>query len=241
MEWTAERAGDYSAPPVHRTANTILEDHPDTIGPMTYRQPQQRRSQESLERILDAAEYLIRERGFDDMTVAEVVQRSESSVGSLYARFRNKLGLLQAVQTRYHERVEGAIAEAFDEGRDECLADAVERVVRVLCNHLLNEPELFRAFFLEAVFDSKVRAQGERANAKRRKNLVEVLLVHRDEIRHPDPELAVRWFYTVCMAVLRERITFGEGAELSGAFTDETMIKELTHTVTCYLMCETAR
>jgi AcrR family transcriptional regulator len=174
------------------------------------------------------------------MTVAEVVQRSESSVGSLYARFRNKLGLLQAVQARYHERVEGAIALAFDEARDECLEDAVERVVRVLCNHLLNEPELFRAFILEAVSDSRVRLQGERANANRRKNLTDVLLVHQAEIRHPDPELAVRWFYTVCMAVLRERITFGEGAELSGAFPDETMIRELKRTVVCYLMCESS-
>jgi AcrR family transcriptional regulator len=203
-----------------------------------YRQPQQKRSQESLERILDAAEYLIRERGFDNMTVAEVVQRSESSVGSLYARFRNKLGLLQAVQARYHERVEGAIADAFDEARDECLEDAVQRVVRVLCDHLLNEPELFRAFILEAVDDARVRAQGERINATRRKNLTEVLLAHRGEINHPDPELAVRWFYTVCMAVLRERITYGEGADLSGAFLDETLVRELTRTMTCYLMCE---
>jgi AcrR family transcriptional regulator len=204
---------------------------------MTYRQPQQRRSQESLERILDAAEYLIRERGFDDMTVAEVVQRSDSSVGSLYARFRNKRGLLQAVQARYHERVEDAIGAAFDEARDECLVDAVQRVVGVLCNHLLNEPELFRAFVLEAVFDKRVLAQGERANANRRKKLTDVLLAHRAEIRHPDPELAVGWFYTVCMAMLRERITFGEAAELSGAYPDETMIRELTRTVTNYLMC----
>jgi AcrR family transcriptional regulator len=50
---------------------------------VSYRPPQQQRSKESLERILDAAESLIRERGFDSMTVAEVVQRSGSSVGSL--------------------------------------------------------------------------------------------------------------------------------------------------------------
>jgi AcrR family transcriptional regulator len=203
---------------------------------MIYRQPQQRRSQESLERILDAAEYLIRERGFDNMTVAEVVQRSDSSVGSLYARFRNKLGLLQAVQVRYHERVEGALAAAFDGDHDECLEDAVRRVVRVLCNQLLSEPELFRAFVLEAVYDPRVRSQGERANANRRKNLTEVLLEHRDEITHPDPELAVRWFYAMCMAQLRERIIFGEGAELSGGFSDESMIEELTCAAANYLM-----
>lgn len=205
---------------------------------MIYKPPQQRRSQASFERILDAAEYLIRERGFDDMTIAEVVQRSESSVGSLYARFRNKRGLLQAVQARYHERVEGAIATAFDEARDECLEDAVRRVVKVLCNHLMSEPGLFRAFIVEAVFDARVRAQGERANANRRANLTEVLLVHQGEIAHPDPVIAAHWAYSVCMAVLRERITFGPQAELSGALKDEVLIEELTRTVTNYLMCK---
>lgn len=129
---------------------------------LTYKPPQQRRSRESLERILDAAESLIRERGFDSMTIADVVQRSGSSVGSLYARFDNKIGLLQAVQLRYHARVQNAIFAAFsgDHPRDESLEEAVGRIVSVLCRHVLNEPELFRAFVLEAVFDSGVRAQG---------------------------------------------------------------------------------
>jgi hypothetical protein len=102
----------------------------------------------------------------------------------------------------------------------------------------LNEPELFRAFVLQAVFDAGVRAQGERTNAERRNKVVEVLLAHRAEIRHPDPERAARWFYTALMAVLRERITFGEGAELSGGFSDEGMVAEITRMVTSYLTYE---
>jgi len=202
-----------------------------------YRPPQQRRSQESLERILDAAESLIRERGFDSMTIAEVVSRSGSSVGSLYARFRNKRGLLQAVQVRYHARVESAIAAEFsgDRPRDECLDDAVRRIVRVLCDYLLGEPELFRAFILQAVFDARVRAQGERANSQRRDRVVEAILANRAEIGHPDPELAARWVYTMCMAILRERMIFGEGAELSGAVSDATMVSQLTRTAISYL------
>lgn len=209
----------------------------------SYKPPRQRRSRESLERILDAAESLIRERGFDDMTIAEVVQRSGSSVGSLYARFPNKLGLLRGVQSRYHTRVQNDIFAAFsgDHPHAESIEEAVSRIVRVLSAHVLNEPELFRAFILEAVFDPGVRSQGERTNAARRNKVVEVLLVHRDEIRHPDPELAARWFYTLCMALLRERITFGEGAELSGGFSDETLVAELTRTATAYLTCETVK
>jgi len=204
---------------------------------LAYKPPRQRRSHESLERILDAAEALIRERGFDDMTIAEVVQRSGSSVGSLYARFNNKLGLLRAVQLRYHARVQNDIFAAFsgDHPRDESLQEVVARIVSVLSRHVLNEPELFRAFVLQAVFDPGVRAQGERTNAQRRDKVVEVLLVHRAEIRHPDPERAARWFYSNCMAVLRERITFGEAAELSGGFSDGALVNEMTRMMTSYL------
>ena len=206
---------------------------------MNYRPPKQRRSQESLERILDATETLIRERGFDDMTIADVVQRSGSSVGSLYGRFQDKIALLRAVQVRYHARVENGIAAAFDgDSPHECLADAAGRCVQVLCDYLLHEPELFRAFVLEAVFDPVVRAQGEVANARRRERVASVLLMHRDEIKHADPELAARWFYSMCMAVLRERITFGQAAELSGGFADARMREELTSSVLAYLTAD---
>lgn len=204
---------------------------------LAYKPPRQRRSHESLERILDAAESLIRERGFDDMTIAEVVQRSGSSVGSLYARFHNKLGLLRAVQLRYHARVQNDIFAAFsgDHPENESLEEAVGRIIAVLSRHVLSEPGLFRAFVLEAVFDPGVRAQGERTNSERRNKVVEVLLVHRAEIRHPDPDRAARWVYSTCMAILRERITFGEGAELSGGFSDEDLVAEMTSMVTSYL------
>lgn len=207
---------------------------------LAFRPPRQRRSQESLERILDAAESLIRERGFDSMTIAEVVQRSGSSVGSLYGRFHNKLGLLQAVQVRYHARVQNGIFTAFsgDHPSDESLAEAVARIVGVLSHQVLSDPELFRAFVLQAVFDPGVRAQGERTNAERRDKVVEILMSHRDEIHHPDPGQAARWLYSMLMAALRERVTYGEGAELSGGFADEVFVAELTRTAACYMTSE---
>jgi len=204
-----------------------------------YKPPQQQRSRESLERILDAAESLIRERGFEAMTIAEVVERSGSSVGSLYARFRNKRGLLQAVQGRYVDRVETALAAAMAGSTDDRLEDCVNRVVGHLCDYLLNDPKLFRAFILEAVFDARIRGQGEKISGARRDMVTEALLQHRAEIGHPDPVLAARWFYTLCLAVLRERITFGEGAELSGAFDDATMKQELCRTARAYLSGDT--
>jgi AcrR family transcriptional regulator len=208
--------------------------------PLAYKPPRQQRSHESLERILDAAESLIQEHGFDNMTIAEVVQRSGCSVGSIYARFNNKVGLLRAVQLRYHARVQNAIFAAFsgDNLREESLDDAVARIVSVLSQHVLSEPELFRAFVIQAVFDGGVRGQGERTNSQRRNKVVEVLLTHRDEIKHPNPEHAARWFYSVCMALLRERVTYGARAELSGGFSDIELISEMTSMMISFLRYE---
>jgi AcrR family transcriptional regulator len=207
---------------------------------LAFKPPRQRRSHASLERILDAAESLIRERGFDSMTIAEVVQLSGSSVGSIYARFANKLGLLQAVQVRYHARVQNGIFAAFsgEHPRDESLEEAVGRIVGVLSQHILSDPELFRAFVVQAVFDPGVRIRGEQANAERRDKVVEILMTHREHIRHPDPEMAGRWVYTMVMAAMRERVTYGEAAELTGAFSDGAVVQELTRVATCYLACE---
>ena len=58
------------------------------------RPPQQARSQETLGRILDAAEALVAEKGFDDTPISEIVQRAGSSVGAFYTRFPAKDALL---------------------------------------------------------------------------------------------------------------------------------------------------
>jgi hypothetical protein len=70
---------------------------------------------------------------------------------------------------------------------------------------------------------------------------VDVLLAHRGEIRHSDPDRAARWFYTACMAMLRERVTFGAGAELSGGFSDDDLVAEMTRMVTNYLAYDSSR
>src|ERR1041384_7034894 len=62
--------------------------------------PQQARSQKTLERMLDAAEELIAERGVGSVTVSEVVRRAGSSVGAFYARFPDKDALLATLHER---------------------------------------------------------------------------------------------------------------------------------------------
>lgn len=50
--------------------------------------------------ILDAAESLFLEQGYDRTSLAEIVKRSGGSLATLYELFGNKQGLLHAIATR---------------------------------------------------------------------------------------------------------------------------------------------
>ncbi len=56
--------------------------------------PKQARSEDTLRRLLNAAEELIIEKGHRAVSIPEIARRAHSSVGGFYARFRDKTELL---------------------------------------------------------------------------------------------------------------------------------------------------
>ncbi len=60
--------------------------------------PKQARSERTLQRLLDAAEVLIEEKGHAAVSIPEIARRARSSVGGFYARFRDKNELLRALE-----------------------------------------------------------------------------------------------------------------------------------------------
>lgn len=69
------------------------------------KRPMQQRSQQTLERILQAAEERIAEVGFEGATIADIVKLADSSVGSFYTRFKDKDALLRCLLDRFVEEV----------------------------------------------------------------------------------------------------------------------------------------
>ena len=66
----------------------------------TTRKPQQARSAESYQRMLDAAEEILGEKSFDDATISEIAARAGLTIGAFYARFRDKDSLLSELELR---------------------------------------------------------------------------------------------------------------------------------------------
>ena len=69
----------------------------------TVARPKQARSEQTLQRLLDAAERLIEERGVAGVSIPEIARSARSSVGGFYARFRDKNELLRALEERFFQ------------------------------------------------------------------------------------------------------------------------------------------
>ena len=201
------------------------------------RPPQQARSQETLHRILDAAEALVSEKSFEDTPVAEVVRRAGSSVGAFYARFRDKDGLLHALYDRYLAEATATADEALDPARWEGagVTQILHAVTRFLTEIYRERSGLIRAFVVRNHSDAEFRAREERLSHYVSDRLSALLLARRDEISHPDPVRAAAFGLTLVVSTLESVILFGEMRSGVLALSDEELAAELTTAHLAYL------
>jgi len=201
------------------------------------RAPQQVRSQETLDRILDAAEGLVAEKGFEDTTVADVVARAGSSVGAFYTRFRDKEGLLFAVYERFLAQATATADLALDPARWEAaeIATILREVVRFLVGIYREQAGLIRAFVLRNHVDVEFRARKERLSHYVSGRLAALLLARVGEIRHPQPARATAFGVTMIFSTIESVMLFAELRSDDLALGDDALAAELTHACLAYL------
>jgi AcrR family transcriptional regulator len=208
-----------------------------TTSSPTYHVPRQKRSRESLERLLDAAQEQIRVGGLESLKITDLVVRAGFSTGAFYARFPNKTALLHAVHKRFHACLEPKIHAELEEqiGEPGDFDEVVRRAFDTLIKHVTGERELSRAFMMMSVFDPVMRAKGQQINLERRDALTRVLITRREEIGHPDPFLAINIAYGMYAGVLRGTLVFGIQHELFEGIKNEVIFDELKQALSLYL------
>lgn len=201
------------------------------------RPPRQVRSQETLDRILDAAEALVAEKGFEDATVAEIARLAESSVGAFYARFRDKDGLLYALYERYFEQATATADAALDPARWEGvpIPRILRSVVRFLVEIYRERRGLIRAFVVHNHSDDAFRARQERLSHYVNAKLSELLLVRRAEIAHADPARAAVFGLSMTVSTIESAVLFGEMRSSVLALSDDELSSELARAYLAYL------
>ena len=201
------------------------------------REPQQGRSRASYERMIGAAEALLRERGSDDFTLLEVSKLGKVSIGSIYNRFASKDDLVRAVQSRVLVAVDQEQRDLIDvaEARAGNLDELVVLIVDGIAEVLLRHADLMRPMMWRAGIDPIVSAAGKRSYNEVAELVCGALLVHRSEILQPDPERAVASAYRIAYAAIARYLGFGS-APGTAAEGDWGVLKEdLGHMLAAFL------
>jgi len=197
--------------------------------PPAFRTPQQDRSRQSFERVLEAAIEILAEGGFEQLTLAAVSQRAGVSTGSIYGRVRGKEELLSAAQRRILQRVEARQAALLTGIQAERLpfSALVPQLVAALGEFLKAQANLLRPLMSRAPSDEAVAALGKQSFSKLEDGWSAVLLEHRSAIGHPRPEQAVQACFRLTYAAFARYLALGSTPDVAGEGDWEELKRDL--------------
>jgi AcrR family transcriptional regulator len=121
------------------------------------RQPKQKRGQERVERILDAAVEVFDEVGFDAATMNNIALRAQTAIGSVYQFFPDKLAIFQALELRHLNRVHTAWAKLDSLNIAEMTLETFIKVMLKIFKEIFDDPTS-RLLFIQ-YFTSKAMFQ----------------------------------------------------------------------------------
>jgi AcrR family transcriptional regulator len=177
-----------------------------------FRPPQQSRSQETLDRILDAAEQVLAEKAFGEATLAEIMERAGVTVGAFYRRYPDKNALLRHLDERFFAEMLVRNDELFDPARwpDAPARDIIAEFSRQAVEVYSARRGLLRSLFLRARTDTILQQSALHVNQQFIIRMTALLLPRSAEMSHPDPERAIELGFMMTIGALRELVVFGE-------------------------------
>jgi len=203
--------------------------------------PVQERSKKSLQRMLDSAEIILARHGLTGATIPRIATHARLSPANVYRRFRDKDALMAAVFERLTQRSSSATAAAVDPeavralGLEQFSRNIIAGMIRNFrADSGLSRATLeYSAQHWNAGFVRKARA----SEARSFDQLVRTFLIWRGQIRHPRPELAIRFAFVMVALALRELILFNRAHIFEAVLPidDELLTHELTTMFLRYL------
>lgn len=116
-----------AAPPIRRNADTPIRPHADTPSGPPRRQA---RGQRRIDQLLDAADTVFAQVGYERATTNAICAQAGVSPGTLYQFFPNKQAIADALAARYLERLPETHRAAFDiASADAPLAELIAHLV----------------------------------------------------------------------------------------------------------------
>ncbi len=197
--------------------------------------PQQTRSQQTFERLLDAAEAIIDEKGLEHATVAEIAKRANSSVGSFYSRFSDKEGLMRCVFERFTSQAIATTEAALSSERWHGVAiiDALETMIAFMLSVFNEKRALVSALNIRAAHDPSVSAFGQRFQHTISERTTQLFKERGEVLDHPDPGVGVFVAVGLCLSSIEARTIHGPNQ--NERLSDNVLCHELVRMCVRYL------
>ncbi len=192
--------------------------------------PRQQRSQEMVQKILDAASKVLVREGYDRATTNRIAKVAGISVGSLYQYFPNKESLVAALAARHSEAMWAVYMRSAQALAGQPLAvAAAEHIRKDIAAHAV-DPKLHKVFVEQVPRVGtleKVDEIGRKVVGLIRSRLDQ----HKDEIVPKDLDMATFVVFHVSQALVRAAIV-----EHPEYLEDSRLADEITAVVVRYLL-----
>ncbi|WP_148215146.1 MULTISPECIES: TetR/AcrR family transcriptional regulator [Acidobacterium] len=203
--------------------------------------PQQERSQETHRKLMHAAIKVVSKQGLQSATIPKIAEAAGVSAANVYRRFEDKDALLQAAFLDMLEHAARTNREELTAEKLEGIpfAQALPAMMAAMYSQNRQTQAARRALrqFLEQSEDKAFQKQAANLIADSYMLLVDLLMVYRNEIRHPEPEKALR-FAMMQAGTAFETITLaGESVwERVLEMDDDAVFQEMLRSLAAYLM-----
>jgi AcrR family transcriptional regulator len=192
----------------------------------------QKRSQATVEALLDATARVLTREGYDRASTNRIAATAGVSVGSLYQYFPNKEALVAALVARHNREMLDLLRDALKEVASLDLATAIAKLVRAAVDAHRVDPALHR------VFDEQVPRTGQLAKIEALQGetfrLVKSYLEERrGEISVSDLDSATSILVSTVEALTHQFVIHRPDAQ---ARDRDRFIDEVTRLVVGYLM-----
>ena len=201
------------------------------------KKPQQARSIESTNRMLDAAETLLREGGPRAITVEAVIERSNTSMGSFYARFGNHYGLLEALHERYLEVI---VKEDFFGRLEESiskpdLTSAVHSFINTAFVMNFEHRDLTSFFMIFNIEDQAMRSMGAHISQMFTGLLHRLVKAHRAEVSHKNLRNASDFAALLISGIVLDSLLHEPGEFTGLVRSQKQIVNSTSQAVVAYL------
>lgn len=202
------------------------------------KRPMQQRSQQTLERILEAAEERIGEVGFDKATVADIAKLADSSVGSFYTRFKDKDALLRVLLDRFVEEVSVTIDSSL---RPELWTEAsfefvCQRLIHFMMRMMRQRALLIKAIARVTMQDPELGAFREQLIERTDVGLRSLLEARSERIGCANPEDALRVVSWMCIHLFEASVV--QETNYPAGMSADQCEAELCNMILSYLRIE---